>query len=57
MTIDGKYFGYDSRCYFPIFPDMDTGNKVDYYLGSHAMYEEYVVYDNTQHAVHKATYA
>lgn len=49
MTIDGKYFGFDSRCYFPVFVTDDTteANMNNYYLGSHAMYEEYVVYDNT----------
>ena len=32
----------------PIFGDFDnTENSDNFYLGSHAMYEEYVVYDNT----------
>jgi hypothetical protein len=48
MTIDGVHFGKPGKCVLPIFMDTRISNDNDYYLGSHAMYEEYVVYDNTQ---------
>ena len=59
MTIDGKHFGFDSRCYFPIFGDYgnENTNFNNYYLGSHAMYEEYVVYDNTPYDTVSSNYA
>jgi len=58
MTIDGKNFGFDDRCYLPIFPDWDNyANTKDYYLGSHAMYEEYVVYDNNLYHENLVGYA
>ena len=52
MTIDGKYFGMPGKCVLPVFGDFDKDGNVNdntdnFYLGSHAMYEEYVVYDNT----------
>lgn len=47
MTVDGKYFGNPSRCYMPIFVTTKDDNSNNFYLGSHAMYEEYVVYDNS----------
>ena len=48
MTVDGKWFGHEGRCYLPIFPngEVDTNNL---YMGSHTMYEEYVIYDNTNY--------
>lgn len=49
MTVNGSHFGFPDRCYLPIFADWENqeSNSEDYYLGSHTMYEEYVVYDNT----------
>jgi len=47
LKVDGKEFGLDGKCVMPIFATWDTPTNSDnYYLGSHAMYEEYVVYDN-----------
>lgn len=58
MTIDGKHFGFDSRCYLPIFGDFgNLDNQNNYYLGSHSMYEEYVVYDNTPFDTVSSNYA
>jgi len=47
MTVDGKYFGNPTRCYMPIFINMGDAMSDNFYLGSHTMYEEYVVYDNS----------
>lgn len=47
MTVDGKYFGFPSRCYMPLFGNFQDTNSNEFYLGSHTMYEEYVVYDNS----------
>ena len=47
MTVDGKYFGFPSRCYMPIFINIGDPDSNNFYLGSHTMYEEYVVYDNS----------
>lgn len=47
MTVNGTHFGKPGKCVMPIFMDSRVTNENDYYLGSHAMYEEYVVYDNT----------
>lgn len=59
MTIDGKYFGDETKCYMPIFADIGrpVENSNDYYLGAHTMYEEYVVYDNTGYVTKEIQYA
>ena len=50
MMIEGTFFGQPNRCYVPImrhFQDDPLASSNHYYLGSHSMYEEVVVYDHT----------
>jgi hypothetical protein len=47
MTVDGKWFGHATRCYIPIFYNGNEVETNNLYMGSHTMYEEYVIYDNT----------
>jgi hypothetical protein len=51
FRVDGALFKFGGRCYVPIFPhnlEKTTGEvNNDWYMGSHALVNEVIVYDNS----------
>lgn len=60
FRVDGRLFKSIGRCYVPIFPhNLEKNGEVnnDWYMGSHVLVNEVIVYDNTPHVEKNATNA